>query len=142
MGQQGFTLIEQIVTIAIMAMVLVAGIAALSTGALGLSVTVSRNQAMNLAQVQMECIKGAPFDGSASYAIFPGGVCADGPDGSGYATTTIVQGVVPDQYVSDPSIWDTSCSSSSSCPAQLILVTISRGGSSILDIEDIKVNRP
>ena len=30
MGQQGFTLIEQIVTVAIMAMVLVAGLAALS----------------------------------------------------------------------------------------------------------------
>ncbi len=37
MGQQGFTLIEQIVTVAIMAMVLVAGLAALSTGALGLT---------------------------------------------------------------------------------------------------------
>ncbi|MFB3119623.1 MAG: prepilin-type N-terminal cleavage/methylation domain-containing protein, partial [Stenotrophomonas maltophilia] len=68
MGQQGFTLIEQIVTVAIMSMVLVAGIAALSTGALGLTVTVSRNQAMNLAQQQLECIKALPYDPPEDYS--------------------------------------------------------------------------
>ena len=133
MGQQGFTLIEQIVTIAIMAMVLVAGVAALSTGALGLTVTVSRNQAMNLAQEQLECIKGAAF--ANDYV----GVCAGGPVVSGYATTTTVTGVVPDTSKPDPSDWLDSCSP---CTAQLIKVSISRGSNIILEIEDLKVNRP
>lgn len=135
MGQQGFTLIEQIVTIAIMAMVLVAGIAALSTGALGLTVTVSRNQAMNLAQEQLECIKGAAF--ANDYV----GVCDGGPGVSGYGITTDVQGVEPDTSKPDPSDWPTSCTPSP-CDVQLILVSISRGSNIILEIEDLKVNRP
>ncbi len=132
MGQQGFTLIEQIVTIAIMAMVLVAGIAALSTGALGLTVTVSRNQAMNLAQEQLECIKGAAF--ANDYV----GVCAGGPVVSGYATTTTVNHVKPNTTLPGPISWDP-CSSN--CTAQLILVSISRGSNIILEIEDLKVDR-
>ena len=136
MGQQGFTLIEQIVTIAIMAMVLVAGIAALSTGALGLTVTVSRNQAMNLAQEQLECIKGAVFDDSDNYDTAG---CIDSTDSDGYVTTTVVQGVEPDTTKSDPSLWPTDCTP---CDVQLILVSISRGSNIILEIEDLKVNRP
>ncbi len=136
MGQQGFTLIEQIVTVAIMSMVLVAGIAALSTGALGLTVTVSRNQAMNLAQVQMECIKGADFQVSDDYNAAG---CPDDMDSSGYVTTTIVQGVVPDMDKSDPNLWDEPCLP---CTAQLITVSVSRGTNTIMEIEDLKVNRP
>ena len=143
MGQQGFTLIEQIVTVAIMSMVLVAGVAALSTGALGLTVTVSRNQAMNLAQEQLECIKGADYQGSTPYYngvdINGDDICLDGPDGSGYATATTVKGVEPITTESDPINWNYTCSP---CPAQMILVSISRGSNSILEIEDLKVNRP
>ena len=135
MGQQGFTLVEQIVTIAIMSMVLVAGVAALSTGALGLTVTVSRNQAMNLAQEPLECIKGADFQVSDDYNAAG---CPDGPDGSGYVTTTIVQGVEPNTTEADPSLWPT-CTT---CKAQLITVSVSRGTNIIMEIEDLKVNRP
>ncbi len=136
MGQQGFTLIEQIVTIAIMSMVLVAGVAALSTGALGLTVTVSRNQAMNLAQEQLECIKGAVFDDSGNYDTAD---CTDSTDSDGYVTTTVVQGVEPDTSKPDPSDWP-ACMSN--CDVQTILVSISRGSKTILEIEDLKVNRP
>ena len=89
MRQQGFSLIEQVVTVAILAMVLVAGIAALSTGALGLTVTQSRNQAMNLAQAQLECIKASPFD--------PQNYSADCTVAAeGYVVTTNVVVVGPD----------------------------------------------
>ena len=138
MGQQGFTLIEQIVTVAIMSMVLVAGLAALSTGALGLTVTVSRNQAMNLAQEQLECIKGADFPDSDPYDIAPP-TCSDSTDDSGYVTTTTVRGVDPDTTLVDPSDWPP-CNILS-CDVQLILVSISRGSNVILEIEDLKVNR-
>ena len=136
MGQQGFTLIEQIVTVAIMSMVLVAGIAALSTGALGLTVTVSRNQAMNLAQVQMECIKGADFQVSDDYNAAG---CPDDMDSSGYVTTTIVQGVEPDTILPNQISLDPCMSN---CDVQLITVSVSRGTNIIMEIEDLKVNRP
>ena len=136
MGQQGFTLIEQIVTVAIMSMVLVAGIAALSTGALGLTVTVSRNQAMNLAQEQLECIKGADFQVSDDYNAAG---CSDGPDGFGYVTTTIVQGKKPDTTLPNQISLDPCMSN---CDVQLITVSVSRGTNIIMEIEDLKVNRP
>ena len=139
MGQQGFTLIEQIVTVAIMAMVLTAGVAALSTGALGLNVTASRNQAMNLAQKQMECIKGVPFQGSAPYYadVCPGDL--DDTDDLGYRVETTAKGVKPDAAQPDPSLWDDSCLS---CTAQLITVNIFRGNKPLLEIADLKVDRP
>ena len=135
MGQQGFTLIEQIVTVAIMAMVLTAWVAALSTGALGLNVTASRNQAMNLAQKQMECIKSADFQPSYSTDC-PGDL--DVTDDLGYRVETTAEGVVPDPARPDPADWDP-CGS---CTVQLITVNISRGTKPLLEIADLKVDRP
>jgi len=125
MGQQGFTLIEQIVTVAIMAMVLVAGIAALSTGALGLSITQSRNQAMNLAQEQLECIKALPYDPQSDYSI----ECQAEEDGY-LVTTEVVEfgdAEFPAQFSDDK--------------VRLIKVNVLRGSNSILEIEDLKVAR-
>ena len=126
MGQQGFTLIEQIVTVAIMAMVLVAGLAALSTGALGLNITQSRNQAMTLAQEQQECIKALPFDPLKNYSDD----CTFVPP-SGYQVTTevISTGDLPARFVGSDKI-------------QIIKVKVLRGGTNILEIDDLKVNRP
>ncbi len=124
MGQQGFTLIEQIVSVAIMALVLVAGIAALSTSSLGLTVTVSRNQAMNLAQDQMECIKALPFN-PQNYSAD----CLVAADG--YLVTTGV--VVSGDAEFPPELSDDN--------VRVIKVNVLRGGSSILEIEDFKVDR-
>ncbi len=123
MGQQGFTLIEQIVSVAIMALVLVAGIAALSTSSLGLTVTVSRNQAMNLAQDQMECIKALPFN-PQNYSAD----CSVAADG--YLVTTEVVESGPDlaQFVGSNKV-------------RLIKVNVLRGSNSILEIEELKVDR-
>lgn len=140
MGQQGFTLIEQIVTVAIMSMVMVAGIAALSTGALGLTVTVSRNQAMNLAQEQLECIKGAEYKNSASYS----GAADSCPEieYDDYTTTTIAEGVKPAVIPPPPGLITWNPCSGPTCTAQWVTVSISRGSNIILEIEDLKVNRP
>ena len=75
-GESGFTLVEQIVTLAIVGMVLTAAMAALATGGLSLNVATSRNEAMNLAQAQMECIKDHSFVNGASETeyVFPGSV--------------------------------------------------------------------
>ena len=123
MGQQGFTLIEQIVSVAIMAMVLVAGIAALSTGALGLSVTQSRNQAMNLAQEQVECIKALPFD-PQNYSAD----CSVAADGYLVTTEVVESGFdFPSQFAGSNKV-------------RLIKVNVLRGSNSILEIEDLKVD--
>ena len=131
MGQQGFTLIEQLVTVAKMAMVLIAGIAALSTGALGLSVTQSRNHAMNLAQERMECIKALPFNpqGMPFDAQHYSDECPVGSS-SGYdVTIDVVSGAdLPAQFGGSDKI-------------RLIKVNVSRGSNSILEMEGLKVNR-
>ncbi len=107
-----------------MAMVLVAGIAALSTAALGFSTTESRNQAMNLAQEQMECIKALPFD-PQNYAVD----CSAGEDGYVVTTDVVISGLdFPDQF-------------SGSDKVRLIKVNVLRGGNSILEIEELKVDR-
>ena len=125
MGQQGFTLIEQIVTVAIMSMVLVAGIAALSTGALGLTVTVSRNQAMNLAQEKLECIKALPYQLSGDYSAD----CLITEDGYQVTTDVVKDGALQAPFTGSDKV-------------QLITVSVLRGSNTILEIEDLKVNRP
>ena len=109
---------------AILVTALVAGVAALSTGALGLTVTQSRGQAMNLAQAQLECIKALPFD--------PQNYSADClATAEGYVVTTVVVVSGPDfpgQFAGSDKI-------------RLIKVKVLRGSHSILEIEDLKVDR-
>ncbi len=117
--ESGFTLVEQIVTLAILAMVLTAGMAALATGALALNVATSRNEAMNLAQAQMECIKNQDFDGTG---VSPYSTCS--------ATIVPPSGYLVDFDVKpiDPSL-------------QKIEVNVKRGSTVVLILEDLKVKR-
>ena len=117
-GESGFTLVEQIVTLAIVAMVLTAAMAALATGGLSLNVATSRNEAMSLAQAQMECIKNEDF-GAPPYD------CTVATP-SGYTLGTVV---------SDYGTGNT---------AQTITVTVYRGENDrpVLVLEDLKVERP
>ena len=117
--ESGFTLVEQIVTLAILAMVLTAGMAALATGALALNVATSRNEAMNLAQAQMECIKNQDFDGTG---VSPYSTCsATIVPPSGYLINFVVEPI-------DPSL-------------QKIEVNVQRGSTVVLILEDRKVKR-
>ena len=123
-GERGFSLIEQLVTVAIMAIVLVAGIAALSTAALGFTVTQSKNQAMNLAQEQMECIKALPFNPQNYNAD-----CSVTEDGYVVTTDVVESGSdFPDQFTGSDKV-------------RLIKINVLRGGNSILEIEELKVDR-
>ena len=138
--EAGFTLVEQIVTLVIVTMVLTAAMAALATGSLGLNVTTSRNEAMNLAQAQMECIKNQDFvdpPDAANYVGTGDGLChpgdTHGPEPhthitkpSGYSLVTDVS--VPPEYPGDQ--------------AQRIEVTVVRGSNEVLVLEDLKVDRP
>ena len=124
MGQQGFTLIEQVVAMGILVTALVAGIAALATGALGLTVTQSQGQAVNLAQGQMECIKALLFD-PQNYSAD----CTVAEEGYVVTTDVVVSGPdFPVQFTGSDKI-------------RLIKVKVLRGSISILEIEDLKADR-
>ena len=125
--EAGFTLVEQIVTLVIVTMVLTAAMAALATGSLGLNVTTSRNEAMNLAQAQMECIKNQDFVG-----IDPDLCNIPLPSGYGLRTDidqNVCPGASPDpNYDVDQVHW--------------IEVSVSRGSNDVLCLQDLKVDRP
>ena len=128
-GESGFTLVEQVVSLAILAMVLTAGIAALATGALSLNVAASKNEAMSLAQAHMECLKNHPYNSAgAGYPLaapLTETDCKIQPV-TGYKLDAVVSGTVNG--------------------VQKIDVTVSRGAagnwSTVLVLEDLKVDRP
>ncbi len=117
-GESGFTLVEQVVTVAILGLVLTAAMAALATGGLSLNIAASKNEAMSLAQRSMECVKNQ----SPLAAAYP---ACDQQD-SGFKTSAV--GSPPFNGV------------------QKIDVTVSRGrvGNWVpfLVLEDLKVDRP
>lgn len=119
--ESGFTLVEQIVTVVIVGLVLTAAMAALATGALGLNVVTSRNEAMNLAQAQMECIKNQDFNTGVS----PYGACSATIPPSGYSLNLFVEPFEPEVTTR----------------VQRIKVTVQRGSNEILVLEDLKVKR-
>ena len=117
--ESGITLVEQIVTLAIFAMVLTAAMAALATGGLALNVATSRNEAMNLAQAQMECIKNQDFDGTGASPYSTCSATAVPP--SGYSVDFVVEPI-------DPFL-------------QRIKVNVQRSSDEVLILEDLKVKR-
>lgn len=130
-GESGFTLVEQVVSLAILAMVLTAGIAALATGGLSLNVAASKNEAMSLAQAKMECIKDHQFNGGAAYSD-----CQNVPPEPlpiGYSLSTDIDAVFSactgDPQASIPNV-------------QRIEVTVYRGSNDVLCLEGLKVDRP
>ena len=130
-GESGFTLVEQVVTLAIVGMVLTAAMAALATGGLSLNVATSRNEAMSLAQAQMECIKNQSFVENFDDTTYVGPGKCDIATPSDYGLST---------EVSVPSEYDTGGAQK----AQKIVVTVSRGQNNVpvLVLEDLKVERP
>ena len=93
--------------------------AALATGALALNVATSRNEAMNLAQAQMECIKSQDFDGTGAspYSICSATIVPP----SGYLIDLVVEPAEPF--------------------LQRIEINVQRGGINVLILEDFKVKR-
>lgn len=123
--ESGFTLVEQIVTLTIVAMVLTAAMAALATGGLGLNIATSRNEAMSLAQAQMECIKNhQPFEVSAASYPVTAAACNIDLANSSYTLATVV--------------------SDGTNHVQKIEVTVYRGQNNVpvLLLEGLKVERP
>jgi len=115
--EKGLTMVESLVTIAIVGVAVVAFAIALSTGSLAVNEGDQEVMVQSLARTQLEYIKGYPYD----------------PGASTYPTVNTT-----DNYsisVAVTSIPDTDAN------IQKITANISREGQVILTVEDYKVNR-
>jgi len=121
--ERAFSLVEELVSLAVVSLGLVLLIAMISTGTKGVTTTVDRVTAEGLARSQLEQVKADAY-------------------GPLYATLT-----TPPEYTVGLTIayWDEGTSSfvatDTGSGLQKITVTISRGASQILQVEDYKVNR-
>lgn len=115
--EKGLTMVESVVTIAIVGVAVVAFAVALSTGSLAVNESDQEVMVQSLARTQLEYIKGYPYD----------------PEATTYPTVNTT-----DNYsisVAVTSIPDTDAN------IQKITANISREGQVLLTVEDYKVNR-
>jgi len=120
-SQEGFGLVEVLVAVAILGMTVVALLAALSTGSIGVATKDGQVTAANLARSQLE------YTRSQSYAELYETVTPP----AGYAVSVQTDSVPEATSVpgADPST------------IQKITVTVTRNGETLLTVEDFKVDR-
>ena len=68
-SESGASLVEILVAVAIIAIVLVVFISALSTGSMGVGLATRRTTATNLAAIQLESIKAESYDAGGAYGM-------------------------------------------------------------------------
>jgi Tfp pilus assembly protein PilV len=123
-SQEGLALVEVLVAVAILGMTLVALLAALSTGSIGVATTDEQVTAANLARSQLEYTRSQPY--------------AEAP--TAYGTVTPPAGyTVSVQADSVPEA--TSVPGADPSAIQKITVTVTRNGETLLTVEDFKVDR-
>jgi Tfp pilus assembly protein PilV len=118
-GEEGLGLVEVLVAVAIVGMTLVALLAAISTGSIGVTTTDSEVTAANLARSQLEYTRSQP------YAEVPTEYATVTPP-AGY--TVSVQAASIPEPVTDANI-------------QKITVIVARDGKTLATVEDYKVKR-
>ena len=84
--QRGSSLIEVMLSIALLGILVVGFLSAIGTGSMALFTTDERQTAKNLAESQMEYVKRLPFDNSYEAADF-------GDEYAGYAAAIMVSGM-------------------------------------------------
>jgi type II secretory pathway pseudopilin PulG len=118
-GERGISLVESLVTIAIISVTLTAFAVALSTGSLAVNENGEEVVTQSLARSQMEYIKGYPYDPDAT--TYP---VVNAPNG--YSISVSVD------PIADPAA-DTNI--------QKVTANISRDGQVLMTIQDYKVQR-
>jgi Tfp pilus assembly protein PilV len=117
LGQRGAGLVEVLVAIGITGIAIVALLAALSTGSIGVSTANERASAENLARSQLEFTKSQAFDPlPATYATVT--------PPAGYAVSVDAQAIAEGDSA-----------------VQLITVTVTRGPDTLTVLEGYKVDR-
>ena len=115
--EEGLTLVESLIAVAIVGVSLVAFAVALSTGSIAVWESDQEVTVQSLARTQMEYIKGYPYD----------------PDATTYPTVSAT-----DNYSISVAVSSTPDADSD---IQKVTANISRDGQVLLTIEDYKVNR-
>jgi Tfp pilus assembly protein PilV len=120
-NQEGVGLVEVLVAVAIVGMTVVALLAALSTGSIGVATSDEQVTAANLARSQLEYTRSQPYADFYETVTPP----------AGYAVS-VQTASVPDA---------TSVPGADSTTIQKITVTVTRNSETLLTVEDFKVDR-
>lgn len=127
-SEAGFSLVEELVTVAVIGLALVLLIGMLSTGALGVTTATAEVQAESLATSQLELVKNAPYSPDPTAVPYPS---LSPPARFGVQV--------------DVTYWDSGTSSFIASVQneglQKITVTITHDGDAVLTMEDYKVER-
>lgn len=127
-NQQGFSLVEELVALSVVSLGLVLLVAMIGTGTKGVTSTIDKVTAEDLARSQLELVKGSTYHANPTSAPYP----------TAAAPTPYAVGMTI-QYWTAPSGPFTS--SVRNDGMQKITVTVTRNGTQILQLEDYKVNR-
>ncbi len=121
-GQEGLSMVETAIAVAILGIIAVAFLSGLGTASMALVVADEKSTAENIARSEMEHAKNKIYvHGATSYAAEP---IPGGDDYTGYSVTISAQALNnPDDGI------------------QKITVTVSRNSSAVASMEGYKVNR-
>jgi len=125
--ERGFTLIEVLISLAILGVIAVAFLGALGTASKGLVITDERQTAQNLAEAQMEYIKQQNYKTDLSQP-YPKLGAGDIPSGYDIGVGAVKLDPDGDGAGDDDGV-------------QLITITITHSTKTVLTLEDYKVNR-
>jgi prepilin-type N-terminal cleavage/methylation domain-containing protein len=117
-GRKGFSLLEVLIAIAIMAIFVTVLLSSLSTSSQALILNDTRQTAKNLAETQMEIIKKTPY--SNAYTLPPAS------DPSYTSVVSVDTSLYPSQ-VKGPNV-------------QKVTIVVSRYGNAVYTLEDYKAN--
>jgi type II secretory pathway pseudopilin PulG len=133
MDERGESLVEILVSVVIMAVVITAFLAALSTGVSNVAIVRKRVTAENLARAQLEHIKNYPYEvGAETYPI------VEQPE---YYTTTIDISYWDKEEETFTTDQDADFEGCGGCGMQWITVTVSYDGKPVFTVADYKLNR-
>lgn len=126
--ERGFTLIEVLISLAVLGVIAVAFLGGLTTASKGLAITDERQTAQNLAEAQMEYIKRQAYDSNNNPPIYTKLSAGEIPTGYDIAIGASRLDPEGDGLGDDDNV-------------QLIRITITHGSKNVLTLEDYKVYR-
>lgn len=127
-GEAGFSLVEELVTVAVVALLLVIIIGAISTGSVGVGTANERVTAENVARSQLELIKDAAYSPDPTVVPYPTGSPVQG--------YTVDVGI--EYWIAPSGPFTTTVRDDG---LQKVTVSVSGSEGTLLQLEDYKVDR-
>jgi hypothetical protein len=127
-GESGATLVEELVTVAIIGMGIVILVVMITTGTIGVNKIDDQVRAQSLARSQLELIKDAPYETNPPSSPYPS-----------------VVGIPGYSVVVDIEYWNASAGSFQTNlrddGMQKLIITVSSGGTQLSQVSEFKVDR-